>query len=415
MLVVAACGARTPVEVDGTGGAAGAGGTSSSSGPGATTSSGEGGGDSFDCPALAWAGDPISVTFGGTAASPRLVRTGAKEWAVVFESSDGGGELVASFAVDDAFGTWPPAIGSVDAHLPVGQRFAATRGDPGQIAFAVTDLAGSTVLAQSPPGANGCTFVDWPGPVGPIGFAARSPVGSYLLGRYAQAAGGTAMTIDLVSGFEPDPAVLELGALACSVDRVPADVAAAPGGGWFVASASQAPFDACAAASGPPRYVQIHRVEGAMVVDASASDDLGVLAEVLLASRTSGAWLGVHASGKNQLDVFPVSASGAIDFAQQWALVGEYTESARHALVATPDTWAAAELIPNERIPGGSLRVHVVSNQTTVSVSHDGAVVPSGVPTMVISDDADSFLVAFEDETGILPAIGLRRADCVLP
>jgi len=109
-----------------------------------------------------------------------------------------------------------------------------------------------------------------------------------------------------------------------------------------------------------------------------------------------------------------VTADGVIDFAQLWALVGEHTETARHALVSTTDTWAAAALIPNESIPGGSLTVHAVSALTTVSVPHDGAVVPSGVPSMVMSDEADSFLVVYEDASGVLPAIGLRRADCVV-
>ena len=58
------------------------------------------------------------------------------------------------------------------------------------------------------------------------------------------------------------------------------------------------------------------------------------------------------------------------------------------------------------------MTLHVEVDFTIVSALHDGAVFPMGEPSLVVSDDGKSFLVAFEDSAG---AIGLRRADCTAP
>ncbi len=410
--LVAACSTVEVLPGDGGAGGGSDAGPSTSSGN-TTSSSGTGGGEDLVCPQLAWTGDPIVVPFGGGARAPRLVRTTAREWAVVFEGGTGESTVVASFALTDPFGSWPPAIGPVDAHLPAPRRFAATEGEPGMVAFSLSGLGGDAVLAQSPPGQNGSTLIEWPSIPAATMFASRSPLGSFLLGRQLATARGAELTLQHVADFTPNPAITDLGLAICAVNRVPTSVIRASSGGWFVAAGGQDsdPFF-CTEVVGPATFLHVSRItEGAAVGETYSSASMAPMAEVLLGSRPDGAWLAFRDVGSTELKVAPVLDDATIDFAAVSHVVGdEYTAFARHALVGVKNTWAIAELIPNDAIPGGSLSVHVEVDFTIVTAQNDGAGAPMGTPDLAASDEGTSFLVAFEESSG---AIVLRRADCV--
>ena len=196
---LAACGARSSVGIGdtSTGGTAaggtGAGGSGGVAigGSGGTDAGGSGGGAPLDCAWMTWQTPPLSVpiaslqpgTSGGTGRAPELVRVGANDYAVVFESlpSDSSPTAtLASFVLHDPFGTWPPAASPPKAIIDEQSGFAAMPFDASRFAWVADSTAGNRVLGLATPGGAVEQAASWSSLPAPLHFLSRSTQGEYL-------------------------------------------------------------------------------------------------------------------------------------------------------------------------------------------------------------------------------------------
>lgn len=412
-VALSACGARDALWAGGDAGEGGA-----SSGASSTSSSsgtGGAGGGPLVCPELRWAGDPVrvAVPFGGALGAPKLVRVSQARWAVAFEANDGAGRLVASFAVEDPFGAWPPITGAPDANLPTALPFAVGEGDPGRFAYAASDVAGNHMLGQAEPGQNGSTLVDWPASPAPMRFVSRSPTGAYAIGR---GAGDTGLFVDLVPGFVPNPSITTVGMLGCA-SSVLAEAVPSPKGGFIVANTADLAFDDCLDPDlpGPPVAAQLHHVLNGNAEQRSAFSELSPVRELRLAPRPEGAWLGIAREGSQIFAVHVVDADGyASEPLVEW--VGELGNDDAHDIAAIEDELAIA-VVRTESFDGSrSLLLAVRQGFAGFGmVSSQGLdVLPSGAPSLGAQLGRSSLLVAVVDASQVQPTIALLRADCGL-
>ncbi len=412
-VALSACGARDALWVGGDAGVGGA--SSGASGTSSSSGTGGAGGGPLVCPELRWAGDPVrvAVPFGGALGAPKLVRVSATRWAVAFEANDGAGRLIASFAVEDPFGAWPPITGAPDANLPTALPFAVGEGEPGRFAYAASDSAGRQLLGQAEPGQNGSTLVDWPGPVAPMRFLSRSPSGAYAIGR---GAGDTGLYVDVVAAYGPNPQVGTVGMLGCA-ESVLAAAVPSPKGGFLVANTADLAFDDCADPDlpGPPVVAQLHHLLDGKAEQRSAFSELSPVRELRLAPRPEGGWLGIAREGSQIFAVHPVDADGyASEPLVEW--VGELDNDDTHDLAAIEEELALA-VVRTESFDGSRSLLLAVRQGFAgfgMASSQGLELVPTGAPSLGTEAGRTSLLVAVVDGSRAQPTIALLRADCGL-
>lgn len=406
-----ACSARTGLGSDGSD----AGGSASSGGSGGFVSTGAQGGEggAFSCATLRWVGEPLRVPIpvgNDTLHAPKLVRIGANDFAVAVESEGMGGRLVASFPVRDPFGTWPPQIAVADANFPSPGRFGIGESDTGFFGFSAADESGNLILGQAEPGQNGSTLVAFPVGAQGIHFLSRNGLGQYLVGE------GDAGFLRIYGfrAFSPDAEPFALGSFGCATPRVIASAVPVLGD-FLVASAVDAPFEDCLDPDlpGPPVIAQVERLDTEGT--GTQGDFLmrnAPIAELMLAPKEGGAWMGVRDEGSGTFEVYDVSSDGRFGD-PTLHYVSKQTVTA-HALTAAGPTFAIAELLSANVQPGGDLILSIIVDFSTVSLRLEpfGSIFPDDVPSLAASDDGRSLLLAFSAIDEGIATVIVWRADC---
>lgn len=411
-----ACGARDDLRPPGDAGssygggfAAGPGGAGAAPG-GAAGAGGGAGGSAPTCEALDWAGDPVVMPglAGSPAVRPRLVPVGGGDVALAFESPMLDVTLLASARLTP-FESWPPAVGTADAHFPIGPtwtRFAVGPGEPGQLGFIAPDASGM-VLGRTEPGANGSTFVPWTTLTGDGKFLARSPDGSYLAG-YGNASG--LLWVDVISSFSPAPTVTPVPTLGCAMPEVVGAAIPSPSGGFLVASTADQPFDECVDPDlpGPPLFVQLVELAPGRTSDLAFFEAGAPITRVELVPRTGGATLLYRTDGTNESHVVALDEAGSVVHAPEI----EHTTAFDDAIGAWFDGYAYVLAADDARSPILRLDLYRPGQLEPVASIAREDVDAADAVAVLASADGRSFLLA-TSTGGPVGQLVLVRADCV--
>ncbi len=407
------CGARSAIDKPDHESAGGVGGavsvaTSSSASGGGDGGEGGAGGAPLRCESVAWVGEPVTISLGGSVQveRPFIARTSATSFGVAYGLVDvpvGPFTTLGSFAVTDPFGAWPPAIGTPNVNFPTGERYAFIAGEPGEIGFAAADAGGAALaLGGFVPGENGSSFLTLPIATGPVLFAARSGLGAYLIGTGDPGA----LYVDHISSFSVGAEVTSLGSFGCGDSELMGAASALTNADAFwVASSSDQPFDDCIDPDlpGPALFAQVARVssEGRTPLDATSTAD--VVTEIDVAATAASVWTGVGVEHDYLLYADGVGAAPV-------AILSTELVTARHTIARLGEQVVVVQLVPADQQPGGELTLFVASADGQLLTLPWPTLPPFALSEPAVSTDDDGrILVAFVTDQSTLV---LARADC---
>lgn len=363
------------------------------------------------CRSLAWAGDPVPIALpsGGSPDQLDIQRVDGTLFGVAARLEEGALDVIASQAVVDPFGSWPPELAASDVHFPTAERVAFTPFEPGQLGFVAEDTSSpmsELVLGGTLPGENGSTFV-------PLGVqaggalhdAARSALGAYLVVTGFP----SFVSAHLIERYAAPPEVIDLGSLGCAEVAPPASVSPLVGAdGFWVLHASDEPFDDCLDPDlpGPALYANLRRVEEGTVGDHAFKQATDPFTELDVAGASDGAWVGVRVGDRREYSIY------RDDFDAPLAVLVPDLTPARHALAAMGSGLAVSELVSATAQPGGELRVRFVrpDGSSTFLESEQLPPFAVGEPALFASVDPPAMLVAYAIDDG---TVLLARADCL--
>ncbi len=337
------------------------------------------------------------------------MRTGGAEYGVGVVLRGPSEVTITSQAFTAPFSSWPPELGANNVNFPTAGRVAFTAFEPGELGFVATDIAsGQLVLGGTVPGENGATFLDLPLPSSPLHFAARSGLGSYLIGTGFP----TFVTAHLVDGFVAPASVMRLPDFGCA-DMLPAAAAVAltDADGFWLANAADLPFDNCIDPDipGPALFVQLHRIQGGSAEPYAAVELDEPAVEIDVAASDGVVWLGVRTANSLTYDVYRDDLStGPIASLSTEGVAGE------HALATIGSSLAIARVVPTTSQPGGEFTLILVAPDGTTSELQGEFLPPFalGEPAIITSVDPPAVLTVYIEEGDVAV---LSRADCIAP
>ncbi|MEM6791170.1 MAG: hypothetical protein AAF715_26875 [Myxococcota bacterium] len=412
VLGAVACGARSnldvrevdsdrPVATTATASTGGGGGAGGGGGLGA-------GGAGPSCDDMVWSGLPVGVGVADatTALRPRLVATSPTTTALVFELSTGGGAAsteLFSVPLQDAFSTWPPAVGVREVHFPLVGPVAVAEGEPKEVAFAAIDPSpGETVLGRFEPETNGATFSGLDVFETPVALERVSLDGFVFMGETQNILG-----IYSVSTVVAPPLVRPLGSLGGADRPLAAEIETTGVAGWVVNTSDQ-PLDDCGEPDvpGPPRYANLWRYSVGDVTPVAALEFFEDLDDIDVAVGASGVWMGVGDT-QGRYAVLEVAPPDPPDL--QAVLVTEPIGGV-YDLAAIVDAALLVGAFSNPALPEDPLRVTLVSGdgeRASLVASPETGPAASG-PTVLVAER--SALIAWSGGAG---TIWVGRVSCV--